>query len=140
MRVSRQPRDDDSRQLTSMIDVVFLLLIFFITTLNFRVIEGRLETQLPKDRGGNAGSVQELLEPIEVRVELDPTQPRGFAVRVWGRREPLSMLSALVAGTLASVPETKVRISTGPGVEHGHVISVLDEVVAGGAEQVTFAG
>ena len=38
-----------------MIDVVFLLLIFFICTMKFKVLEGKLATVLPKDVGVNAG-------------------------------------------------------------------------------------
>jgi biopolymer transport protein ExbD len=127
-------------QLTSMIDVVFLLLIFFITTMSFRVIEGRLDTQLPKDKGGNPGEVVDLLEPLDVHVELDPTEPEGFAVRCFGRRTPLERLASQVAGFDAASPDAGVRLSAGPGVEHGQVVEVLDEILQGGAEKVVFAG
>ena len=38
-------------EMTPMIDVTFLLLIFFIVTLNFRTLEGRLDANLPKENG-----------------------------------------------------------------------------------------
>ena len=48
--------------LTPMIDVTFQLLIFFICTLKFKTLEGKLETELPKDVGVNAAPVvRELL-------------------------------------------------------------------------------
>ena len=37
--------------MTPMIDVTFLLLIFFIVTLKFKTLEGRLDSNLPKDMG-----------------------------------------------------------------------------------------
>ena len=37
--------------MTPMIDVVFQLLIFFMLTMQFKEIEGKLLSQLPKDKG-----------------------------------------------------------------------------------------
>ncbi|MDF1837417.1 MAG: biopolymer transporter ExbD, partial [Planctomycetota bacterium] len=37
--------------MTPMIDVTFLLLIFFMCTLKFKVLEGKLTAYLPKDVG-----------------------------------------------------------------------------------------
>lgn len=137
---SRTPDDEGSHSLTSMIDVVFLLLIFFVCSLNFRVIEGRLETELPQDRGNLVALETDLLEPIDVHVSVDLHQPGGLAVSVWGRPTPLANLARLVAGVRRSVPETQVRISTTADVMHGQVVAVLDEVLAGGAVRVLFAG
>lgn len=47
--------------MTPMIDVTFLLLIFFIVTLKFKTLEGRLDSNLPKDMGTSSSP----LEPIE---------------------------------------------------------------------------
>ena len=58
--------NDEKRemQMTPMIDVVFLLLIFFMCTLKFKTLEGKLAAYLPKDVGVNPGG-----EPID-RVDL----------------------------------------------------------------------
>lgn len=56
------------RDLTSMIDVVFLLLIFFLCSMQFRAEEGTLETWLPRDRGEGATGVR--TTPNECRVTL----------------------------------------------------------------------
>ncbi|MHC4935140.1 MAG: ExbD/TolR family protein [Planctomycetota bacterium] len=42
--------------MTSMIDVVFLLLIFFMCATKFKQPEGELTTYLPRDRGTSGGS------------------------------------------------------------------------------------
>ena len=39
--------------MTPMIDVTFLLLIFFMCTLKFKTLEGKLAAYLPKDVGVN---------------------------------------------------------------------------------------
>lgn len=45
-----------SLEMTSMIDVVFLLLIFFMCATKFKIPEGTLDSFLPRDRGTSAGS------------------------------------------------------------------------------------
>ncbi len=69
-------------EMTPMIDVTFLLLIFFICTLKFKTLEGKLAAYLPKDVGVN----QSQAEPIEkveillkVRVEGNKLEPRERA-------------------------------------------------------------
>ena len=54
-------REECEMQMTPMIDVVFLLLIFFMCTLKFKTLEGKLSAYLPKDVGVN----QMDAEPIE---------------------------------------------------------------------------
>ena len=41
----------DEAPMTPMIDIVFQLLIFFMLTMQFKEVEGKLISQLPKDRG-----------------------------------------------------------------------------------------
>ena len=59
-------------QMTPMIDVTFLLLIFFMCTLKFKVLEGKLGAYLPKDVGVNTSQA----EPVEkVDIRLDVLRP-----------------------------------------------------------------
>ena len=46
-------------QMTSMIDVVFLLLIFFMVTLRIPEPEGMIETALPKAKGTGSATTEE---------------------------------------------------------------------------------
>ncbi|MCH7890992.1 MAG: biopolymer transporter ExbD [Gemmatimonadetes bacterium] len=55
--------------LTPMIDVVFLLLIFFMCTLKFKTLEGKLAAYLPKDVGVNT-SEAEPKEKVEIRLTV----------------------------------------------------------------------
>ena len=54
--------------MTSMIDVVFLLLIFFMCATKFKQPEGELSTYLPRDRGSSGGK---------------PTVDPGCRISVW---------------------------------------------------------
>lgn len=55
--------------MTPMIDVVFLLLIFFIVTLKFKTLEGRLDAALPKDVGVNQSEAEEI-EKIDLLIRV----------------------------------------------------------------------
>lgn len=69
-RRRRRGADDDGRLLdmTSMIDVVFLLLVFFMCATKFRLPEGSLQTHLPRDQGGR--SVRQTPETERGRVHV----------------------------------------------------------------------
>ena len=41
----------EASNMTPMIDVVFQLLIFFMLSMHFKEVEGKLLSQLPKDKG-----------------------------------------------------------------------------------------
>ncbi|MEM9800800.1 MAG: biopolymer transporter ExbD [Planctomycetota bacterium] len=56
-------------QMTPMIDVTFLLLIFFMCTLKFKVLEGKLGAYLPKDVGVNTTQA-EPVEKVDIRLDV----------------------------------------------------------------------
>ncbi len=57
VRRAESPGGREKVDLTSMTDVVFLLLIFFMVATQFRADEGSLDSWLPRDRGtGSEGS------------------------------------------------------------------------------------
>lgn len=51
--LKRIANEDCELEMTPMIDVTFLLLIFFICTIKFKTLEGKLSAFLPKDVGGH---------------------------------------------------------------------------------------
>jgi len=55
--------------MTPMIDVTFLLLIFFMCTIKFKTLEGKLAAYLPKGEGPSAA-------PVE------PSAPYNFVIGV----------------------------------------------------------
>jgi biopolymer transport protein ExbD len=125
--------------LAPMIDVVFLLLIFFVCTMSFRVIEGRLDTQLPKDVGPNAGEVVELFEPIDLWVLETPLAVTQVRVG-HGATYPVDRLPEVLASARAMNPDAAVRIHAAEQVTHGQVVSVVDACLASHLAAIRFAG
>lgn len=70
--------DVPALSMTPMIDVTFLLLIFFMLACKFRTVEGKLKAYLPKDRG--QGTSTPVVDLGELRVKLLWCRP--------GTREP----------------------------------------------------
>ena len=66
MRFSREPEEDFSLDYTSLIDVVFLLLIFFMVSTQFVTFQKRLEVALPKAKAGKKVKVKKKEVVIEM--------------------------------------------------------------------------
>lgn len=61
--------EDIKMDMTPLIDMTFLLLIFFMCTLNFKAMEGMLPSYLPKDIGVFGGAARSSpVEPIRVKL------------------------------------------------------------------------
>ncbi|MCW8132186.1 MAG: biopolymer transporter ExbD [Planctomycetota bacterium] len=59
---------------TSLIDIVFLLLIFFMCASRFKQVEMRLDAFLPTDEGQMAVPVQQLKKPEELSIFIKDDQ------------------------------------------------------------------
>lgn len=165
-RIER-PSDDTKMDLTPMIDVTFLILVFFMCTLKFKVLEGKLSAHLPDDVG--VGKAWVPIEKIDIRISV--AEPGNAVRRAPGRNEPVPYTAedaarglrfsfdetrALrfdVAGQrfddLASAvdrvarirrlePDAKVSIDARDGVIQQDVVSALDALEALGVRDVTF--
>ena len=127
--------------LTPMIDVTFQLLIFFICTLKFKTLEGKLETELPKDVGVNAAPVDLLLDKTEIYIYVDESMPDGFNVVLNGRKMPnmITLRNKLEALKTAS-PEVKATLYPQKGVTYSMVVNVVDQCILSELLDITFAG
>ena len=126
--------------LTSMIDVVFLLLVFFVVTANFTIDEGTLLAKLP----GNSKSGPTPPPPVLVKVDLNSsddgmtysTLDDGVAVQ--SASDLAAYLSNRVqAGKMAS--DDLVQINPQGVVRWQHVLNVYNACVSAELTQVTFA-
>ena len=151
--------------MTPMIDVTFLLLIFFIVTLKFKVLEGRLDAALPKDRGTSSSQAEEvekidvLLVVAEPGTLVDETQKKNSLKIYKGRRirveigtqkwyydpydikdpnDPIPGLPQFLS--TYDKAETTVSLDARKGINYGDVIVMLDVVVRAKFEKVSFAG
>ncbi len=147
-------------EMTPMIDVTFLLLIFFIVTLKFKTLEGRLDAALPKDRGTSSSQAEEI-EKVDVILQVanpgqlvpDPStatqsRPEGRLLHYSGRRIRYTIGGSEFTN-LEEVhrfldkfdkEETPVTIDARKGTIYEDVVKVLDVVIELGFKQVAFAG
>ena len=144
-----------------MIDVTFLLLIFFICTIKFKTLEGKLSAYLPKDVGVNT-SESEPKEKIEILIKVikegDKRDPKKVD-QPWGgegrfeyvgrecsfhigprKTEDVEDLGRRLAVLYQKDPERPATIGAYPGTVYGDVVPVLDKAIEAGFTDITFIG
>lgn len=152
-------------EMTPMIDVTFLLLIFFLLTIKFKVLEGKLAAYLPKDVGVNS-SPAEPKEKVEITIHVDNPGEKVFATGLekgqpWkgspdrrfefvGRTltyqigprktKDLDQITAWLKEFFAKDPEAPSTIDCRPGTVYGDMVPVLDAAVDAGFTSITFVG
>ena len=123
--------------MTSMIDVVFLLLIFFVLTASFQIDEGTLQATMPGYSGG-------IVPPTPMMVELTSSDDGvTYSLRVNGASiADASDLAVYMADRVQSAQmrvDDLVEIKPQGQVRWQHVLNVYNACVNAELEQVTFA-
>lgn len=163
--LSEIAEEEFTMEMTPMIDVTFLLLIFFILTLKFKTLEGKLQAYLPKDVGVNQSDA-EPLEKVEIKITLiapgEKRDPKDLS-KPWkgelrfeyvGRKvryhigpqktEDLAVLRTrlkrLFDAAKASGEKRPATIDARAGITYGDVVPVLDRAIEVGYEDITFIG
>lgn len=72
-RLRRKPGDlqADPQPMTPMIDVVFQLLIFFMLSMHFKEVEGKLLSQIPKREGLDPSHISDVLKEVRIFICAD---------------------------------------------------------------------
>jgi len=119
----------------SMIDVTFLLLIFFMCSMQFKTVEQKLDANLPKNEGQNPIPKQ-VEQPTEIRVKVYWANNQGQVIynnkmafpADWnGVRVPLS-----IAGAHIAMKVNNLLVSTTPagGPNLSELARTLRDLVA----------
>ena len=140
--------------MTPMIDVTFQLLIFFIVTMKFRLLEKKLHSYLPTDFGTN--SSPEIIDEIFITVKLkqplqseDARPIRQRTTRYFVETEQiegsstsdiLKQIRAKISKFRSDQKDAKGKIEAALGVPHRKVVDVLDLFHEAQYEQITFVG
>ncbi len=138
-KINRQALKEEQRfELpVSMIDVVFLLLIFFMCVSKFRTLEHRLDANLPKDEGQNP-IPKEIEKPEEIRVKMWEENDR---LSILANQPPISNMTHL-ASTLkslnAALGNLPVVIDARQNVKFKYVIGAIDACARAGISDVKF--
>jgi len=132
-----------SLNLTPMIDVVFLLLLFFLAASRFSPNEGMLEARLPARAAG--ASMEIPRTPIRVRFLAPPNQPDQCSVTIERFDEtpiPMSELANALKKTQQQPgfdADTPVHLMADNDVRWDHVVNAYNAALAAGYGKVYFA-
>jgi len=137
-RRKRSEDDEGTWELpTSMIDVVFLLLIFFMCASKFRVLEERLDTFLP-NRGPGRGPVRHEVEPIAIKVSTQGRSRRipVFRVYGWTCHDANELAARLLR--LPRPAKYEVQIDGEGNCPFQHIMSAVDACARADLTKVSF--
>jgi len=124
----KRPRYGIQMPLTSLIDIVFLLLIYFMLTTNFMVDEG-IKIALPQARAGAPQTRQ------EITIYVD-REGRAF----WADEEiPMDRLFARLKTAINGRPDQLVVVKADRAVILNQAVKVMDLAKAAGAASLCLA-
>jgi len=130
MRRKHKRQDDEAEiNITPMLDIVFILLIFFIVTTSF-VKELGIQINRPSN---NPPETKKISEVIPIKIFADGRiEVRGVETEIGGVR-------AGVEGGLAASPDTSVVVIADRDAESGLLVQVIDQARVAGADKVSLA-
>lgn len=105
-------------ELTPMIDVVFLLIVFFLLATTFQQLEREIDVAVPPSQTAEAGS--DGPDPVVVNVLRDES------IVIAGNRIEIEQLYSLLARRVEDEPKTKALIRADGELDFSRVIEVAD--------------
>ncbi len=132
MKLYEEEREEPEINLTSLIDVVFLLLIFFMVSTTFER-QSLISLQLPEASSAQTESLPELIELVvteDGRLFIDDSQLAD------DRR---ATIQAAIAERFRAQPEATLVIRADAEAAHRLVVRVMDAAAAEGIERLTIA-
>lgn len=116
--------------LASMVDIMFLLLIFFLTTAAFREQERQMDVDLPAAENSSGASS---------RTQVVITVTEDGTIYMGDRTYTLAALKQTLGKLAKQFPDEAVIIRGDSGSRFGQAIAVADIVYASGLRHVSFA-
>ena len=133
MKLNLRPKAEPDVNLTSLIDVVLLLLIFFMVSTSF-VKESQISIRLPQ--ADSAPVVEEIPEQLEIMITEQGTFLVNGRELINNRPETIRNALSKLSGGNTSLPLT---ISADANARHQHVVTAMDVAGRLGFEQISIA-
>ena len=132
MKFQRQLKAEVSIELTPLIDVVFLLLIFFMVTTTF-TRESNLLINLPEASGSEA-------EEVDLRIEVLVARDGTYSVNGRTLRDnTIATLKQAIDAIAASDTTIPVTITADSDTTHQSVVTAMDAVAQLGISRLSIA-
>ena len=133
MKLSLRPRTQPEVNLTSLIDVVLLLLIFFMVSTSF-VKQSQIVIRLPQAE--SSAVVEEVPQQIDIMITESGTYLVNGRELINNRAETIRNTLQKVSGGNNNLPLT---ISADANAKHQYVVTAMDVVGRLGFTQVSIA-
>jgi len=133
MNLNVREKDEPEVNLTSMIDVVFLLLIFFMVSTSF-VKQSQLSIRLPQ--ADNTDVVEEIPDFIDLMITEQGTYMVNGRELVNNKPETIRNALQKISGGDTSLP---ITISADANARHQYVITAMDVAGKLGFVQINIA-
>lgn len=124
---SRDVKEGVSIELTPIIDMVFLLLIFFLVATTFHQAEREMQIALPE--ASSAGPISATLREIVINVDEDGR------IIVGGKRMAHDELRAIISQAVESNADQKVTVRGDRGTAYANIVAVLDICKGNGIQE-----
>ena len=124
---ARQVDQELSLELTPLIDMVFLLLIFFLVATTFHQEEREMQIALPV--ATSAGPISALLQELVVNVDEE-----GHII-IGGRRVEPQSLRSMIAEAVELNPQQKVTVRGDRKTAYANIVTVLDICKGAGIQE-----
>ena len=124
MKIERPRRRKELMlELTSLIDVVFLLLIFFLVATTFDDMKGGIKIELPQS------TIREISDIKEIQVIVDKDKNMILNYKEQGKKEQLSVtkenLKEKLAEKLMKSKDKNVIISADKKLDYGYIVEIM---------------
>ncbi len=130
-RLRRKPAEPEEFQMAPMIDMVFLLLVFFMTVSNLAQAQKRVKLDLPESH--QADVPEDLSDRAAVSIKADGTV-------FWGAREmDPGTLSERLETLVAEEPDLRVQVRADRETPFEEVRKVLQACAQAGAYDVIYS-
>ena len=116
-----------SIEMTPMIDMVFLLLIFFLVATTFHQTEREMQIALPL--ASSSEPISSLLQELVVNIDVEGQ------IIVGGRAVEPEDFRSMVAGAVKINPQQKVTVRGDRRTPYAHVVRVLDICKGAGIQE-----
>lgn len=131
MEFKRQVTTRKSLTLTPLIDIIFLLIVFFLLTSEFSLMQS-LDIELTTiENSDTPPDAPELDKTLLISLHQDGT----FELN--GIQHPISYLEIILQKTYHNSPPESVVIHSGEGVYVQHVISTMEALQANGIQDIS---